>query len=63
MNTAERKKKNFSLGKKLPFMKSKDRSGSEDALSADEREQATNPERGVNSKPRMLLQLKGTQVL
>ena len=38
MNTADRKKKNFSLSKKLPFMKSRERSGSEDALSADERE-------------------------
>ncbi|KAK2167781.1 hypothetical protein LSH36_24g09014 [Paralvinella palmiformis] len=36
MNTADRKKKNFSLSKKLPFMKSRERSGSEDALSADE---------------------------
>lgn len=35
--TNEKKKKNFSFSKKLPFMKSKDRSGSEDALSCDER--------------------------
>jgi len=34
--TNEKKKKNFSFSKKLPFMKSKDRSGSEDALSCDE---------------------------
>jgi disks large protein 1 len=32
----EKKKKNFSFSKKLPFMKSRDRSGSEDALSEGE---------------------------
>ena len=35
--TADRKKKNFSFSRKFPFMKSKDQSGSEDAISADER--------------------------
>lgn len=40
-NTADRKKKNFSLSKKLPFMKSKERSGSEDALSAEEATETT----------------------
>ena len=32
----DKKKKNFSFSKKLPFMKSRDRSGSEDALSEGE---------------------------
>jgi guanylate kinase len=35
-STMDKKKKNFSFSKKLPFMKSRERSGSEDALSADE---------------------------
>lgn len=38
MGTSDRKKKNFSFSRKFPFMKSKDHSGSEDAISADERE-------------------------
>nr|AUG84417.1 Dlg [Platynereis dumerilii] len=36
MGTSDRKKKNFSFSRKFPFMKSKDQSGSEDAISADE---------------------------
>ena len=33
----DKRKKNFSFSRKFPFMKSKDQSGSEDAISADER--------------------------